>query len=255
MRHIHIVGIGAGHPDHLTLQAVAAIARSDVFFLFDKGQDKAQLSSLRHDMIRRHRGDSPYRLVQGESPAWSSRGPGYEGIVADLNRRKTILTGQLIDTELAPGEHAAILVWGDPALYDSTIRIIDALGAERPDLTYDVIPGISSVQALAARHRIPLNLVGDPVTITPARRLDAMDWESAGTVVAMLDGGDALARLVGRDLEIFYGAYLGMAQEKLLAGPLDGLAQAIAAYRAEARRQHGWIMDSYLLRRCRPAAG
>ncbi|MEJ7635113.1 cobaltochelatase subunit CobN, partial [Aeromicrobium sp.] len=68
------------------------------------------------------------------------------------------------------GGTAAFLVWGDPSLYDSTIRIVEGL-ATRLELDHDVLPGISAPQLLAARHRIVLHDVGAPVHVTTARRL------------------------------------------------------------------------------------
>ena len=130
MRHIHIIGIGAGNPDHLTMEAVGAIAASDVFFLFDKGEDKSQLTDLRRHLIERHKAGAPYRLVWGESPQWASRESGYGAVVDDLNARKRLLTGDLVDAELKPGQSGAILVWGDPTLYDSTLRIMQAVCRE-----------------------------------------------------------------------------------------------------------------------------
>jgi precorrin-6A synthase len=35
----------------------------------------------------------------------------------------------------------------------------------------------------------------------------------------------------------------------LVAGPLSEVAETIRTRRAELREQHGWIMDSYLLRK------
>ena len=38
----------------------------------------------------------------------------------------------LLLNQLAEGEVGAFLVWGDPALYDSTLRILDAVAAGGP---------------------------------------------------------------------------------------------------------------------------
>ena len=55
-------------------------------------------------------------------------------------------------------EVGAFLVWGDPSLYDSTIRVIQQIIADGATaFDYEVIPGITSVQALAAQHKIALN--------------------------------------------------------------------------------------------------
>ena len=75
-------------------------------------------------------------------------------------------------TELKDGQTAGILVWGDPMLYDSTIRNVEAIAASgRQEIDYEVIPGITAVQALTARHRIPLNRIAEPVLLTTGRRL------------------------------------------------------------------------------------
>ena len=69
----------------------------------------------------------------------------------------------MIREELADGQHGAFLVWGDPSLYDSTLRIVDQVAAMKTvAFELDVIPGITSVQALAARHKIALNRIGGP---------------------------------------------------------------------------------------------
>ena len=120
---------------------------------------------------------------------------------------------------------------------------------ERADVDYSVIPGISSLQALVARHRIPFNAIGGGVTITPGRGLAALMSQRPETVAVMLDSRDAFQAACGADYVIHYGAYVGLPQEQLFAGPLDALAETIAAYRREARARHGWIMDSYILSR------
>jgi precorrin-6A synthase len=116
-------------------------------------------------------------------------------------------------------------------------------------LEYEVIPGISSVQALAAKHRIALNRIGEPVHITTGRKLAEGLPENADTVVVMLDGEQAFQTIEGTGVEIYWGAYIGTKDEILVSGPLSDVADHIEAVRAQARRQKGWIMDTYLLRK------
>jgi precorrin-6A synthase len=144
-------------------------------------------------------------------------------------------------------------VWGDPALYDGTLRILDRI-RDRGAVAFEVVsvPGISAVQALAAAHRIPLNRVGRPVVVTTGRRL-ADDGPPPGVddVVVMLDAVDAFAALPGDSWEIYWGAYLGTPDEALVHGALGDVGAEIARRRAELRSRKGWIMDTYLLRRTR----
>ena len=152
-----------------------------------------------------------------------------------------------MSAELGPDGVGAFLAWGDPSLYDSTLRILDGIKAEAAELdfTYDVIPGITAVQALTARHRIPLNEVGEPVLITTGRQLRKNGL--AGSAVVMLDG-DCSFQACPPDTEIWWGAYLGTGDELLVAGRVGEVGRRIVALRAEARARHGWIMDTYLLR-------
>ncbi|HLH14992.1 MAG TPA: SAM-dependent methyltransferase, partial [Solirubrobacteraceae bacterium] len=117
------------------------------------------------------------------------------------------------------------------------------------DFELEVIPGITSVQALAARHRTTLNRVGRPVQITTGRRLAAGFPAGVDEVVVMLDADCAFLELSDEDLEIHWGAYVGMDDEILVSGTVREVGGEIARLRSEARERKGWIMDSYLLRR------
>jgi precorrin-6A synthase len=65
----------------------------------------------------------------------------------------------------------------------------------------------------------------------------------------MLDGGTAFQALDPLGVQIWWGAYLGMPDQMLLSGALAEVSGAIVAARTEARARHGWIMDSYILKR------
>jgi precorrin-6A synthase len=250
VRRLLLIGIGAGHPDHVTVQALAALDAFDVLFVVEKAAAE-ELVALRRRVVARHRTAGPYRTVELQDPPrpWRSA-PDYRAAVARWRAQRTAQWEAALRDELADGETGAFLVWGDPSLYESTLAIAREI-ADRgavPGLALEVIPGISSVQVLAARHRIPLNRVGRPVLITPARLLgDGLP--DADDVVVMLDPGTAFAELDPAGLEIYWGAYLGTDDELLIAGPLAEVAEEIVATRARARAEKGWVFDVYLLRR------
>ena len=105
---------------------------------------------------------------------------------------------------------------------------------------------------MRARSAESRNTIGAPILITTGRRLAAGFPADQDSVVVMLDGEQTFGKIDPAGLDIFWGAYLGTPDEILRAGPLVALSAEIAAVRAEARVRHGWIMDTYLLRR-RPA--
>ncbi|WP_240766337.1 precorrin-6A synthase (deacetylating) [Paraburkholderia flava] len=247
---ILIIGIGAGNPDYMTVQAIHALNQADVFFVMDKGAAKEKLIALRKQIIERFVTDDRYRIVEATSPERRRDDVDYRVAVDELNRDKQQIFERLISDELGEGQTGAFLVWGDPSLYDSTIRIVETI-AKRGTHTfdYDVIPGISSIQALAAQHRIPLNLIGRSIEITNGRTIAEGFPANVDSVVVMLDAQNAYRQLADEDLDIYWGAYVGTPDEILIAGKLRDVMDEIERVRADARTKHGWIMDTYLLRR------
>ncbi|WP_329025331.1 precorrin-6A synthase (deacetylating) [Streptomyces sp. NBC_00690] len=250
MRKIYVIGIGSGDPDQLTLQAVKALNAADAFFILDKGEDKSDLIQLRRDILDAHVEDGSYRLVEGRDPERDRVTSDYAPAVEDWRRRRADLFERFIAKDLAQDECGGFLVWGDPSLYDSTLGSLEEV-LRRGNVAFDheVVPGISSVSALLARHRTGLNRVARPVQITTGRRL-AEGWpEDVDDVVVMLDARQAFTRHLDQDLFIYWGAYVGTKDEILVSGRLADVSDRIERLRAEARERKGWIMDTYLLRR------
>lgn len=250
MRRIRIIGIGAGNPEHVTIQAIKALNTVDVVFVPDKGAEKGALRELREEICRRYIEHDRWRAVPLTVPKRAAAGDDYRGSVDDWHAALAESYERLFRQELGEDQTGALLVWGDPSLYDSTLRIIEAVRARGLAFDYDVIPGITSVQALAAAHRLVLNRIGEPVTITTGRKLAEGGFhDEDGSTVVMLDGEQAFAKIDPAELDIWWGAYLGAPQQVLASGPLAEISDDIARTREAARAENGWIMDTYLLRR------
>jgi precorrin-6A synthase len=249
MRRISVIGIGSGDPEQVTVQAINVLNTVDVIFMVDKGEGKRELTDLRREICDRYiSGD--YRIVTAPDPQRDRRAAAYRAAVADWRGQRADSYERMIIDELGEQGHGAFLAWGDPAIYDSTVHVLDQV-LERGAVGFDlqVIPGISSIQALAARHRVSLTRTGRPVHLTTGRLLAGGFPENADDVVVMLDGGCAFTGLDLDGVEIYWGAYVGSDDEILISGPVQEVGPLIVAAREAARRQHGWIMDSYLLRR------
>jgi precorrin-6A synthase len=250
MRRILIIGIGAGDPEQVTVQAINALNQADAFFVMDKGTDKQDLVLLRQEICERYIKNTSYRVVHAPDPERDRAATPYRPAVQEWRRQRSEIYERLIRDELDEGECGAFLVWGDPALYDSTLAIIEQIiGRGALELEYEVIPGISSVQALAARHRVSLTQVGKPVHITTGRRLAEGLPGNCDDVVVMLDAACSFTEVTEPDMDIYWGAYIGTKDEILVSGNLGDVAGEIQTVRAKARARKGWIMDTYLLRR------
>lgn len=250
-RHVLVVGIGAGDPDHLTLGAVRALNRSDVVFLVDKGQVA--------DDMRRHRialceqvieDGHHYRFEEVALTAVRDRDRTDYAAGVEAWRDERLSTYRDLIGGLGTGETGAFLVWGDPTLYDGTLSILDQV-RDDVDFAVEVVPGVSSVSSLAARHGIALNQIGQSVQLTTGRRLVGSGMpDGVDNVVVLLDSHEAW-RSLDDDLEIFWGAFVGMAEEILVAGRLGDVRDEIDRRRTEAEDRLGWMFDTYLLRRPR----
>lgn len=250
MRKVFVIGIGVGNPDYITVQAINALNEVDVFFVMDKGREKEDLIRLRREICERYIEDKSYRVIESVDPPRVRDPSSYESAVADWHEQRAAIYERLISQELGDEECGAFLVWGDPSLYDSTLRIIDQVTARGAvKFEYEVIPGISSVQALAARHKIALNRIGRSVHITTGRKLSEGLPNNIDDVVVMLDAECSFKNIETSGIDIYWGAYIGTEDEILVSGDLRELAGEIERMRTEAKTRKGWIMDSYLLRK------
>lgn len=253
-RELLLIGIGAGDPDWVTLEAVRAISRLDVVFVVVKEGELDDLVQARRVVLERHR-DAPVRTVELKDPPrpWKTA-VDYDAAVALWREQRLALWGDAVARELRDGQVGGFLVWGDPSLYESTLAIASELVGQAADsgagrIELRVLPGVSSVHALTARHGIPLNRQGRAVQISPARLLRSGMPAGVDDVVVMLDPGQTFAKIDPKGIDIYWGAYLGTEDEILIAGALEDVADEILSVRTEAAERKGWVFDTYLLRR------
>lgn len=238
-RKVFVIGLGPGGFGQLTLDAVEAMNSVDVFLVADGAEDQPDLVWRRSELIRRN--------VKHNHQVFTVLDPGrrHDGGLDEtmLATYWQILNGQ--------GEGATIgfLAWGDPGIFDSALRVVDAL---RGKLTLDVtvIPGVSAPQVLAAAHQITLNGADGGVYLTTGRRLLRVYQPELGDVVVLDDAGFACRGLAEKfpAIELFWGAYLGTPEQVLANGALGEVLPDLLKLREQLREHHGWLQETYLLR-------
>lgn len=236
---IRLLGAGMG-PQHVTVEVAAALRGVDYVVAASKTHQD-ELLAIRQAICDEH----GVELVAVPDPLRDRDPADYPATVAAWHDARAAAYADVIR---ARGGTAAFLVWGDPSLYDSTIRIVERV-AEAVGAEWDVLPGVSTPSLLAARHRIVLHSVGDPVHVTSARRLADAIARRQRNIVVMLGNEADLAGLAGlEDWSIWWGANLGTPSEELVAGRVGDVLSDVVAARARARDAAGWAMDAYLLR-------
>ncbi len=248
---LYLVGIGTGNPEHVTQQAINVLRSSDIILVPNKGSEKSDLANLRYQICDELLGSKKPPIFEFDIPKRSSEVEYLEAVdqwheVIANAWESTIEHAQLNAVQRI--KKVSLMIWGDPSLYDSALRIAERL-TPKPSVT--VVPGITSIQALASAHKIPINDVGSSFLVTTGRRLiDEGFPKDYDKVVVMLDGNCSFNSLIRSDFYIWWGAYLGMPNQIIFSGNLDDVADLIVKERKKARDEHGWIMDTYLIKKC-----
>jgi precorrin-6A synthase len=241
---LSLIGIGTGNPDHVTFQGAQAMRDADLILIPRKGDSKSDLAGLREEIIAQVT-DTPPQISYFDIPQRRADDGYLPGV--DEWHDAIALRWQEAIAAHPDARHVALLIWGDPSLYDSSLRIAARLDPQPPT---KVIPGITALQALTAAHAISINDLGAPYVVTTGRRIRDEGWpKGASKVAVMLDGACSFQSLEVADYDIWWGAYVGMKEQLLIHGPLDQVAGQILETRANARADHGWIMDIYILKK------
>lgn len=171
------VGLGPGDPELMTLKAHRLVSNADVvaYPVLESGESFAR--SIAAQSIRQGCPEISIRI-----PMSTEREPAQ----AAYDRG-----AQEIAIELDAGKDVVVLCEGDPFFYGSFMYLYSRLSADYPT---QVIPGVTSVTACAARAGQPLSARNDVLTILPGTL-------SEEDLTKKIDGAEALAIMkVGRHL-------------------------------------------------------
>ena len=215
------VGVGPGDPELITVKGLRAIQRARLIFV-PRSQDGEQSLALRiaRQWIDPERqqivelGLPMTRDADRLTPAWQAAADQIAASMAAIEAG-------------APVEGVYLLL-GDPLLYGTFTYIWAALAATHPAIEIEIVPGVTSFAASAARGQFVLSRTSDRVAILPAsyetdadelRRLLA-DFD---TVILMKVGPvlpQILAALEEMDLleSTLYAERVGMPEEQMAQG-------------------------------------
>ena len=247
---IFLVGIGTGNPRHITLEAIEQLKSADILIIPRKEDIKSGLADLRYQICNKFLGGETPPIFEFNFPTRNNKKSYIEAVDEWHDAIAKVWTDCIKNAQKALKKQVksvGLLIWGDPSLYDSSLRIAKRL---KPNPHITVIPGITSVQALTSAHKIAINEIGKPFVVTTGREIANFGFpDGIDTAIIMLDGNCSFTLLDQEIYHIWWGAYLGMEYEVLIAGKLQEVSKVIVETRRKARETHGWIMDSYMLRR------
>lgn len=238
------IGLGPGDPELLTLKALRVLTRVPVIFYPAYGESPHgfALNILRQAFAQQEIDGASQWPSQGgqatavDDPSLMARcrplsTPMARG--AEVERPHWAAAAQIIGHVLQRGQDAAFITEGDPLLYSTFIHLREALAAECPEAAVQVIPGVSSVMAAAARAEFPLARADERVAVLPA----TYDPDQLARVLATFDTVVLLkvSRVLDRLIDIL--AAQGLVQNAVLVErcgtPEERIIRELASLRGQ----------------------
>ncbi|MCC6419756.1 MAG: precorrin-3B C(17)-methyltransferase [Gemmataceae bacterium] len=149
------VGVGPGDPDLLTVKAVEVIRRAHVLYHAGPRSDEGRAWQIIRHLV--HPEKQVRLLLHEPMRVASARG----------DRSAYRSATEQIAIDCRAGLDVALVTEGDPTLYSTASYVWELLRELYPDVPVDVIPGITSIAAAAARVGWPLAQRGETVAILP----------------------------------------------------------------------------------------
>ena len=245
MIEIFIIGIGTGNPEHLTLEGMNTIKKMDIILLPRKNEQKQELLNFRKYICGLNATKKKTIVEEYDVPE-RSNSLTYSNSVNIWHKKISENILNVIKKFDKKLNKFAFLIWGDPGLFDSTLRIISKIEIKHK---LKVISGITSIQSLTSAFSISLNQIGSSVLITNGRNLKKEMFSNNQNVLVMLDGKYSFKNLDSKNYYIWWGAYLGMKKQILIKGILANVEKKIIFEKKKSKSINGWIMDTYLLKK------
>lgn len=177
---LYVIGIGPGDPELLTLKAVR-ILRDIPCLCVPKGREEG--NSLALSIVKRAVNIDGKEIIEAYFPMRKTKSSEHE-CELDTKWQETIET---VYIRLNKGADMAFITIGDPTIYSTFFYLYDRLLELNPKLDIEIIPGVSSINAAAARAGLSLGLADEKIAILPATYMDDIKetLEKFDTVVLM----------------------------------------------------------------------
>ena len=191
---LRVTGVGPGDPELMTVRAVKVIQRSDVLCV-PRGKEAG--SSLALSIAAKAVNLDGKEIIEAYFPMKKTKQQGTKS--AEVRKRESakvqktsgltnIRASSLVDdgeldqkwnetvqailNKLEKGSDVVFLTLGDPMIYSTFFYLYDRLKEALPDLNVEIIPGVSSINASAARASVSLGLANEKIAVLPANYME-----------------------------------------------------------------------------------
>lgn len=156
MATVYAVGVGPGDPELLTRKAERILRRVDVILTPVSLPGDA---SVAHETVREFVDETRQELIFHQFPMTSDK----SRLIPAWKEAAALIAGRV-----AAGKDVAFITIGDPLLYSTFIYLLRIFRETYPQITVEIIPGISSINTAAAVAGVPLAEAEEKVVVIPA---------------------------------------------------------------------------------------
>ncbi len=198
------MGIGPGDPELLTIKAVNIIKSSEIIAVPGESPEESTAYKITVQTVPEIAEKTLFTLSMP--------------MIRDENKlsERHRAIAENLEESLEAGKDVAFLTLGDPSLYSTFCYIRDIVAAD--GFNTQVIPGIMSISAVAARLGVTLAQKDENVHIIALGKKEAINLEKDGTYVFMKPSGDIRSlkkNLADMSMQAKAVSNLGMSDEKV----------------------------------------
>ena len=177
---LYVIGVGPGDPELLTIKGMR-ILNSISCICVPKGREEG--SSLALSIVSRIVDMDGKEIIEAHFPMRKTSDKEHSDEL-DIKWNKTV---NIVLNKLNAGQDMAFITIGDPTIYSTFFYLYDRLLEINPDLDIEIIPGVSSINASAARAKISLGLANEKIAVLPATYTEDLRaiFDKFDTVVLM----------------------------------------------------------------------
>jgi precorrin-2/cobalt-factor-2 C20-methyltransferase len=158
---LYVIGVGPGDPELLTIKGMRILNEISCICV-PKGREEG--SSLALSIAKRVVDLKSKEIIEAYFPMKKTRHSEH-GSELDPKWDETVKT---VSSRLNQGIDMAFITIGDPTIYSTFFYLYDRLLEVNPDLHAEIVPGVSSINASAARAGISLGLADEKIALLPA---------------------------------------------------------------------------------------
>jgi len=175
-----VIGVGPGDPELLTLKGLRILKAATCIFV-PKGREEG--SSLALSIVGNLLDLSGKEIVEAYFPMKKTRGSAEQDDL-EAQWQKTV---ESVSSRLNSNIDVAFITIGDPTVYSTFYYLHERLLDLYPDIIIEIIPGVSSIMASAARAGIYLGIADERIAVLPANYMSNLSdtLQRFDTVVLM----------------------------------------------------------------------